>query len=642
MLCPNCGVEVGGEIRLCDNCVAEKAARENPTPSGDAASPDGQTDSNAPRVRNEDSDVSATRILIRKVGPALLLGLIIIGFAVAKMGLRSGSHEGGDPAGSSSSGAAVPSASPAVGSILEERPVLISIGRAAARLGGAEVKLGSSFARYNRSKRQLEVAFYRDVLTNPDHTALADTPNILQAAGVRPDLVVAIVFRPGTTQCDPQAVTDYHVTAYKNAGGFVFNGDSATFEVKSSTTKPASGTLADLRPLLDSIQCSFEDGTPSTMTLRGSKATFVRDDQLTLSWDLSVASAMLTPEPPSTVTYSSKGAASSVAMWDPEKRELNIGFYAGKVSARSREVLREKRSLSAIAENQPDAVMTFSVGKTSSELTLSEVKTFGVQLYRSHGAQLDFPGSDESIGAFFVGGAQNSGTLENLAGNLVEGSRVGGAYAHSLHKTVGGRDVTLEWQLKWYSVVLDLSVPPKTLLNDGPEDLDVNPDELPSGPILSVTADQVTIEGKSAVGLYYPETGDVAVGIFSEELSDAERHEIAQRGTLSSFVNHKRPVMVLYFDFPPGQKDAAFDALDGYTVYFYRGNGSAFQFAGNQDAVSMKRNRSQLTRAEIRMMSGSLVPGSTLHLEMVGRGTSAVNPTKFAWRVSQDVQILTR
>jgi len=666
MLCPVCGADVGTQVQLCESCESAKAAKIASKSSSKqetlAESVLGQVGRNE-RVERPAPEEPPHK---RRAGALIISLVLFLGIVVVKVALRhtvqettsedsseieiAGENDDSGQAGvasehssgSSSSGASSSGSSSVLPSQTKpaataEVGAIISTTASSLVLGNTEQKFSQAIALYVRAARRLDIAFFKDALPSVDKKALRASGTVDQVSGVRPAAILSLTFRVGSSGCSFEGLEQYRIRLL-SGGGWAFAGDSLSLDVLGGTAK--GGFIPSP---LDVLGCEFREESALALRLRGAKNIFVKDEQVPASWNLGVDSLVVVPTPAVSVSYASASAKSTVGLWDGTKRELNVGFFGSKITRQQRETLRAKRSLQALPGNLPDVVMTFTVGREGKELLQETIKTFGVQIYRARSAQLDFPGSEDSLATFYVGGAQNTGTFGDVRGDLIEGGRVVGAHQNEVKKNVEDTTVDISWQLRWSAVVVDVDAPARLVLpDDDEEELLDDETELPNTDYMSVSADAAQLKGQTSVGLYYPDTGDVAVGIYYEKLNESDIAGIKARGTLSTAVNGKRPMMVIYLDFPVGLSQASFDSLLGYTAYFYRAAGSEFQFGGQQDAVSVKRVKEEVSRVEFRSLKGALGHGGSVHLEMVGAGVAKGNKTRFTWKIVQDIPLLTR
>ncbi len=239
---------------------------------------------------------------------------------------------------------------------------------------------------------------------------------------------------------------------------------------------------------------------------------------------------------------------------------------------------------------------------------------------------------------YYVPTVQTTDQLRNLGGYLREGENVSGSLVHEVQKRMGGIPIKFSWALDFNTPIINSEVSNPSPIQPG-ESPNLSAAGRREAPFAQATAGSVSIEFKESFALYYPEEKDVAIGFYSEALTDAEREKIRANRFLWTYVNNKRPNLVLFLNLRRSTTHAEPDALIDYTAYFYRDKIGSFYFPGSYDRRSFKRLSMEITQNELRKLQGALRDGGEIEIDLKGSTVSKSISVPFSWDVNMKVPI---
>lgn len=635
MLCPKCGADVGDKIRLCDNCESERQARldaeRKAKEEAEAAArrPKGRRhDEQADAVAFEAEDPTTRRPLPSEQekpskGRIIFLGLLtLLALVAVKVVKRAAQVKQAPPI----AGAPGPELTLAPTSIVSRK-------KSGLRVNNTEVRPAAGIAVFHRKTHQLEIGFFRELIEPVNEEAIRTADTLEAVPGLAPDAILAITFTSDSHSCNMASVAEYHLTVFRRDESLGLPAERVTFPVRR--VGDAAGRSASLA--LDSLTCGFTQGDKVTAAFRGSKQLQVRDETPKLSWELDFDGFLIGPSGQPGVSFRSSDSKTSLALWNPQTAELSVGFFADELSMSTREKIRRSGTFQDETNPRPDAVFAATL-TDKTELSTNALKTYGMLFYRGRAGAVAFTGESDEAGLFFVPNATGGGTLEGFGGQLKERTYITGTFRNTIIKNIGGKDIPFDWDVRFNTFVMDVTASSDDFLLDDtvpkPEQAQEVKADKRTGSFGQVKADDAGVDIRSTVALYYPASGDLAVGFFPDELNASDVAEIRKKKSMSSAVNQKRAAMVILFDYETGVSSFSKESLLGYTVYFYRDPGTTFQFPGFHEAVSFRRSREQLDRNEVVNVSGTL---AKLSLRLFGSGSGSQNPTKFSWDLKYEL-----
>jgi len=630
MLCPQCGNEVGDKIKLCDDCqakrqarlAAERGAEPEKKPPSQEQTPSNTEDSASEAAQN-DAVVQEEKSSNKKHAVILLVLLVcaLVGVKALKRMRRQTPTE------------TAPITAPTEKATPTPVPEFQYVGsvKGGLRYGKDEVRLGSVIAAYSKRNRKLELAFFRKWDQKLDPKAIRRKEALENIQGVVPDAVLSVIFKPDLAQCSLQGVEEYRLRIYRNENSLGLPSPVTSFPVKE-----VAGSLGQgIGTALESLGCSFVDREKVNGNFRGSKQIVVLDETKNLSWDLDFEVPLVGPGDGREVDYQSESSKTTLALWNSSKGSLDIAFYGENLKPQEKEDIRVAASPIALEAHRPDLVFSLGLSPGAKQIRREDVKTFGVTFYKGGAEGIEFPGVDKQVGLFYAGNSHNGGLLENLSGDLKDGSVVSGSYEQTAMKKVAGNDVAFSWALAFHTSVLDTAVRGTALT--------ASSSEPPSGDVANletqakIAADTSQVRIRSTVSLFYPQGNSLSIGFYADALSEGEIEEVIKRKTLTTYINRKRPVMVAILEFDEGEKPTTPLKLRTSTLYFYREVGGTLQFPGFHDVVSIKHGAEQLPSGEVIQIFGDPRARKALRLVLKGHGSPSTISTLFTWDIVQDI-----
>ncbi|MCB0323471.1 MAG: RDD family protein [Bdellovibrionales bacterium] len=570
--------------------------------------------------------VRAETVPLPRVFGSVVLGIILLGI-VGSLGPTSDTAvenvPNSEPSGAAST-PSVPSTTDVVPNELSNGLLNVGVTQGTIRAGASKIAIAAAYGRYLAMENSLQVLFFREALTLEQRQELETAEKLDDLVTTSPDAVLSIRFAPGTTACERGAVQQILMVLYRSADGLSQGGE---FELK-----PQNG--------FESLACQLQDGGVFSLTLNEQTTKQTSAGLVEVAWKISSRGVLTGVGSAGDVSYDWESAADQVALWDPERNSLTVGFFEAKLTSSERLQIRKANSLRAIEGKQPAVEISFDARENPQQLTPESLIKYGITFRRGVTDSISFPGADDTINFFYVPMVQAGERLWGLAGDLREGEAVRGGLTNSAEKQLEGIPVRFHWKLEFNTPVIDASSEPSaTELADAANEPTKN---VPSteGPHARATAGDATVEFQSVVALYYPESGDLAVGFYVDPISEAEREIIRSKRFLWTYVNEKRPNLVLLLDFRRTSSEVAFEELLSYTAYFYRDKIGSFYFPGQHDRRSFKKIEVELSRDEIRRLAGSTEEGGIVTLTMVGAHGTEEAGVQFSWDVDVSTKVL--
>lgn len=648
MLCPNCGTDVGDELKLCPNCRFEPtvaASQRNAASSARNIVADDveEFDTSPPSVAEAlRTGKGPLNILIRYVLPAIagLLASVAFMTIYAPKAIR-----------------------PLTTTPTPE--LQLSPSRA---LFAMDALRFDSVLLYNDATAVLDIGFYRSLPATFNRELLSSVPSLAEVRGERPDLLLSIRFA-GERGCERGEVDSASLTFNAAPKGFPLAQPQITLIAVGPGAADAGANA--LKPGLTGLKCRTTDSGHAEGSFAASPRLSFKNESEIVTLDLTFNGPLIRTSVANEVFYRSTDAQDTVALLSGKKNQISIGYFSQPLPVSASEKMRTSHSLLAVPDQQPDAVITFAYEPGTTKLSLDKVKSYSVTLYRSERANKALPGSESSTTAAFIGVPTDQLAASRLQGSLGEGLVVSGAFAGTTTKQIEGKPFKVGWNIQIMAPLLDVaeaslggdtvtvveptaaaatpapSATPAAIATAAPQ-----PTALPSATpgeffgdmpaaaqVASLTFDGTTLAFRSIVPIYYEDTGDLALGFFVDELTAAEIQEIQRRRLLQGGVKNRRPEMVIIFDFRAGTAKLDDKALVGYTIYFYRDASGQLGFSGVHDSISFKRPVEKFTATDRFGANGSLTRGAEVQLQLEGTSQSEKSPAAFKWSVNTAVTV---
>ena len=483
--------------------------------------------------------------------------------------------------------------------------------------GEREIMLTASFALYNPLRRRLEVGFYQKPLSLADRAEIKRVSTLDDVLSNRPDVVVRLDFNDKAQGCNKDQLRSYSVLLKSNPGGLPVADRYKFWE-------SAFG--------IDEFECTFEEGSPLVAGFKQEAYKATRGGEMVIRWDMRASGKIVFAAEEVSLQYASRTARAQVAIWNEEGNTVEIGFFQKRVPADERAEIRARKSMLALQNKKPVVVITLDLRKGEYKLSSNILTRYGVTFYRNADAEIDFPPDVEKVNFFYVPSAGVVTQFSSLSGLLKEREPLIGVMKHDAKKNFGKVPYRFSWDLSFDTPLIDvLSVSGRERRGAALRDEIPTKEPAVSGFFARAAAGSVGVDFRSVFGLFYPRDGDLAVGFYAEDLTEKDKEAIRDKRFLWSYVNNKRPNMVMFFDFKRDEVKASPQGVLSLTTYFYRDKIGAFYFRGPHDRVSFKRQPEEMAPGEIQLLQGTLEEGSTLKVRMKGSRMSKRTNVKFSW-----------
>ena len=155
-----------------------------------------------------------------------------------------------------------------------------------------------------------------------------------------------------------------------------------------------------------------------------------------------------------------------------------------------------------------------------------------------------------------------------------------------------------------------------------------------------ISAETAKLSSNNSIALYYPDEGDVAVGIFDFEITKREKEIFREKKSIWASINGQVANFVLFFNLKRGSKSFSKDSLLDYKASFVRHRLMPFYFEGARDRVSFVERDVDFLDEEVKSLSGSLEDGSTVSFDLNKFRKSTETNQKFSWDCNLEVELL--
>lgn len=134
-----------------------------------------------------------------------------------------------------------------------------------------------------------------------------------------------------------------------------------------------------------------------------------------------------------------------------------------------------------------------------------------------------------------------------------------------------------------------------------------------------------------SIAFYRPKYRRLDVGLFSSKLSEAERKEFMRRKDLFTNVLGKQPKMILSISYHSKVFKNEIDSVDAYVIYLIRDTQNDFHFPGTSNRKTFRRSSALLRSGEISNLSGAFREGSTISGTVKGGGE--IDQISYKWNI---------
>ncbi len=484
-----------------------------------------------------------------------------------------------------------------------------------------KIDLSASLTLFDPLTNRLQIAFFKDKLGEDvrDELAKISSPKALKAQ--KPDLLIDIVFSPGSTECDKEKIETYHVEVLEGAGGSSVSG---RFDFSSSLDA------------IEELSCTLE--RESLLSFASKRTTFKADggERIPIRWAVESHGAIQVGPLDTRVTLLDHMALSRVAIWNPDTRVIEVGFFAQEVAPEETLMIREAKALFALENKKPFAVITMDIAEGRSTFTRDSVTKYGITIYRYPDFGIVFPGAKESVSFYYVPTELDDPRFQKVGGQISEQRVITASMANSAEKSFSNIPFTFTWDLTISDPLMNVFAEAGSGDQSG-IGVDFKPDEF----YARIRVGDLNLDFKTAVALYYPEHGDLAIGFYAQEITEKDKKEILKNRFLWSYVNGKRPNFVLFLDMEPDFKNFTRDEVRTLTTTFLRDKVGEFYFPGVYERKRFERTMSELGPEELRAVSGDPRTGGPISLRMRGVRDSQKSSMRFAWAVNiPEIEVL--
>ena len=333
------------------------------------------------------------------------------------------------------------------------------------------------------------------------------------------------------------------------------------------------------------------------------------------------------------LVYSSDSFKDYQALWNPERKRLEVGLFVLELTRDERILIAENKSLQVAESNIPAVKLVIEFQPESEVRDLSTMSLCEVQ-FNIHG----------TTGSASCGGPQENNTvagrLTKLVCDLEGGRKVQGEMNGSFRlagaaMSSSGENWDVQWDTFFSADVIDVSLEHSRRVA-----LIYGLPVVPEGFIGRGQVDRNFVNLSDSVALYNAVYHHVSVGFYSQQLSDREKEEVRIKKSITYAVNGKRPNLVLVFSVRPGTRQISPSAVEGYVLYFQRDNRGEFYFPGQFDSESFERKDAGSVAAEVRQLSGNLVEGGSISGLVQGFEPSSRRKRVFSWTLNFTTQVM--
>lgn len=483
-----------------------------------------------------------------------------------------------------------------------------TLARVSGRIQSGEtvIEPGAVYARYNRFHNRLELAFFASALPSAQQPLVTSLPTLTEVGTDKAQMLVTIGFDPEARKCEAALISSY---------GAHIPGMRADFQ------------FASVEDGLVDLVCNFADGAK----ISGHLKQAVLRKETPFTWDLNFETRLIEKQIKPELNFGSTDANSILALWNNAADTVEVGFFGQEITAEDEGKVRALRTLTAIETKKPDVVLTLNLKKDTKNLVPGQITKYGVTFYRNEAKGLDFPGSSDKATFYYVVSGDESAPIAQLRGYLREKELISGHFQYSANKTIEDVPFRFSWDLKFDTLLVDAN------LEESQKQAQT---AKASGPYAKASIGKVQIDLKTVLAFMYPEQNGLALGFYADPLTPAEVEQVKKKKFLWAYVNNKRPNLVVFFDFSPGQTQIKRENLLGYTMYFYRDKIGSFYFPGEYDQQAQKKLAVEIKADELETFSGNLANGQPVQLKFHGSFIPKEIGERFSWDLDTKAEIV--
>jgi uncharacterized RDD family membrane protein YckC len=484
-----------------------------------------------------------------------------------------------------------------------------------------KIDLSASLSLFDPLTNRLQIAFFKEKLGEEVKDELAKITSLKSLVAQKPDLLIDIVFKPESTQCDKANINTYHVEVLKGAGGSEVEG---RFDFSTSLDA------------IEELSCELE--RESLLSFASKRTTFKADggERIPIRWAVESNGAIQVGPLDTKVVLLDHMALSRVAVWNPDTRVIEVGFYAQAVAPEETLMIREKKSLFALERKKPFAIVSMDIAEGRTTFARESVSKYGITIYRYPDFGIVFPGARDSVSFYYVPTEMDDPRFEKIGGQIGEQRVVTGSLANTAEKSFSNIPFSFTWDLSFNDPLLNVFADAGSIAESG-IGADFKPDEF----YARIRVGDLTHDLTTAVALYYPEQGDIAIGFYAQPITDEDKKVILKNRFLWAYVNGKRPNFVLFLDMEPDFTNFSREEVKILTSTFIRDKVGEFYFPGVYEQKKFERAVADLGPEELRALKGDPRAGGTISLRLRGVRDSQKSSMRFAWAVNiPEIQVL--
>ena len=443
MLCPNCGVEVGDSLTLCEKCKKKKAEQESvargPVPAENSPEPsEPKTPSEGSpsikkNVREDSEKVAKSPTVQLALGLFfLLVVLLAAGFlfdisgtsseipadfapvsAIQVEGEEQGASESADPQVADIQAFTTASSKELYTDVYSQVSGFVEAGFSRAANKDALIL-------YQPALRKFEIAFFSEQLSTEQRSQVLSVASLADPGlNPAPEALLSIWFDKASPRCSSTAISQAALLIGSE-------GERRSLPVEAS--------------VLDSFSCELAPGKKLHLETTQAVTQESSGETERFSWELSVSAPIyFASKAPSVSVFSSD--LSQLGLWNPAEKSLSIGFFERLPDAAGRAQLQDTAELTAVKENQPLYSIHFELQDTPKQLRKSDIRSYGVVFHRlrlADDGSIEIPAA-EPIGIYFVPSSERSPALSAVEATLFQGASVTGSMQDSAVLETGGR-----------------------------------------------------------------------------------------------------------------------------------------------------------------------------------------------------------
>lgn len=388
---------------------------------------------------------------------------------------------------------------------------------------------------------------------------------------------------------------------------------------------------AENKPEINEIRCELISDSHFFARYYRKKSESINEK----SWEVQISSKLVIRREKAKLTFDSESTENSLAIWHhgAEKNIVEIGFFPEKLSSEDITSVRKAKNFTELVK--PSVLVTFDLQLTSDSLNVATITKYGVSYNRSK--EMSFPGKQDRVDFYYVPSVTENLQLAKLGGRLAEGERVTGYLNHQAKKLIAEVDFDVDWDISFNLPLIDLEKEySEFAYNSAFESVEASGKEKNC----IFKADQSELAGVDSVALYYPEEGDVALGVFNEKLTDVEKEEFRKKKSIWINTNGKAANFVVFFDLKRESRSFSRELLLEYSVFFIRDSLARMYFPGSSDRAQFTFKDIDFSPDEINSLSGVLDDNTEISFNLKKRKESKLTGLQFSWDCHMQTKLL--